>query len=78
MQAALEFRGAIMEHLRMKTTLNIDDRLLAEAREYTGEKDNSALVRMGLELLIQRGAAKRLAAMGGSMPDLRLPDRGRP
>ncbi|MGB8165922.1 MAG: type II toxin-antitoxin system VapB family antitoxin [Chthoniobacteraceae bacterium] len=59
----------------MRTTLNIDDTLLAQAGEYTGETEKTALVRMGLEALIKREAARRLAALGGTMPDLVVPPR---
>jgi Arc/MetJ family transcription regulator len=61
----------------MRTTLNIDDDLLAQAREYVGESEKTALVRMGLEALIQREAARRLAALGGAMPELSVPVRRR-
>jgi Arc/MetJ family transcription regulator len=61
----------------MRTTLNIDDSLLAKAGEYTGETEKTALVRMGLEALIQREAARRLAAFGGTMPGLIVPARRR-
>lgn len=50
----------------MRTTLNIDDQLLQMAIKYTGETEKTALVRMGLQALIERGAARRLAAMRGS------------
>lgn len=50
----------------MRTTLNIDDSLLTQAREYTGESEKTKLVRMGLEALIQREAARRLIVLGGS------------
>lgn len=49
----------------MRTTLNLDDALLERAREMTGEMEKTRLVHMGLELLIQRMAAERLAALGG-------------
>ena len=62
----------------MRTTLNIDDALLAQAREYTGETEKTTLVRMGLEALIQREAARSLAALGGTMPALAVPARRRP
>ena len=61
----------------MRTTLNIDDDLLCQAGEYTGETEKTALVRMGLEALIEREAARRLAALGGKMPLLKVPPRAR-
>ena len=61
----------------MRTTLNIDEQLLAQAGEYTGQTAKTTLVRMGLEALIEREAARRLAALGGTMPGLRLPPRRR-
>ncbi|MEX0852604.1 MAG: type II toxin-antitoxin system VapB family antitoxin [Bauldia sp.] len=54
----------------MRTTLALDDDLLAKAQEYTGIKEKSALVRVALEQLVQREAARRLAAMGGTEPQL--------
>ncbi len=62
----------------MRTTLIIDDRLLERARELTGIEEKTALVRAGLEALIAREAAKRLAAMGGTEPKLREIPRRRP
>jgi Arc/MetJ family transcription regulator len=50
----------------MRTTLNIEDELLARAAELTGIKEKTALVRLGLEALIARESAKRLAALGGT------------
>ena len=50
----------------MRTTLNIDDHLLEQAREMTGETEKTKLVHLGLEALIQRTAALRLAALGGT------------
>ena len=47
--------------------------IVAQSGEYTGETEKSALVRMGLEALIQREAARSLAALGGTMPDLAGP-----
>ena len=61
----------------MRTTLNIDDTLLAQAGEYTGETEKTALVRMGLEALIQREAARRLVTLGGAMPTLNVAPRKR-
>ena len=59
---------------RVRLTLNIDPTLLAEASDLTGVKQKVVLVRMGLEALVARGAARRLAALGGSE---RRPKAGR-
>lgn len=61
----------------MRTTINIDDKLLDEARELTGLREPPALVREALTALIQREAAKRLSRLGGSAPDLVAPHRRR-
>ena len=61
----------------MNTTLEIDATLLAEARKLVGRRQQSVLVRMGLEALIEREAARRLAALGGTMPALETPRRQR-
>lgn len=54
----------------MRTTLALDDDLLATAERYTGIKEKSALVREALRALIERESARRLAALGGSEPKL--------
>lgn len=54
----------------MRTTLNIDDQLLAEAQRITGMTEKAALVREGLRALIERESARRLARLGGSEPQL--------
>lgn len=61
----------------MRTTLALDDELLAKAQAYTGVKEKSALVREALRALVEREAARRLARLGGSEPDLRAPPRRR-
>ncbi len=61
----------------MRTTLAIDDDLLAKAQAYTGLKEKSALVREALKALIEREAARRMALLGGSEPDLTAPPRRR-
>jgi Arc/MetJ family transcription regulator len=61
----------------MKTTLNIDDDLLAEARRLSGIEEKTALVHAGLAALIARESARRLAALGGSEPALRAVPRRR-
>ncbi len=52
----------------MRTTVTIDDDTLATAIELTGITERSALIRAGLEALIRRESARRLAALGGSDP----------
>ena len=54
----------------MRTTLNIDDKLLAEARLLTGIKEKTAIVRNGLQALIERESSRRLASLGGSEPNI--------
>lgn len=53
----------------MRTTVTLDDDLLARARELTGITERSALLRSGLTALIRQESARRLAALGGSDPD---------
>jgi Arc/MetJ family transcription regulator len=62
----------------MRTTLALDDDLVAKAQEYTGLRENSALVREALRALIQREAARRLALLGGSERGFKAPPRRRP
>jgi Arc/MetJ family transcription regulator len=50
----------------MRTTLNIDDEKLSRAAELTGVEEKTSLVRMGLDALIARESAGRLAALGGT------------
>lgn len=52
----------------MRTTVTIDDALLARASELTGITERAALLRLGLETLVRVEAARRLAALGGSDP----------
>ncbi len=61
----------------MRTTLIIDDALLERARSLTGLKEKTAMVRAGLEALIARESARRLAALGGSEKSLRRAPRRR-
>jgi Arc/MetJ family transcription regulator len=61
----------------MRTTLSLDDELVAKAQAYTGLKEKSALVREALKALIEREAAERLIRLGGSDPDATLPPRRR-
>ena len=52
----------------MRTTLALDDELIAEAQRLTGTTEKSALVREALRALIQRESARRLAKLGGTEP----------
>jgi len=62
----------------MRTTLALDDDLLAEAQRLTGTNEKTALVRQALTALIERESARRLAGLGGSDPALREVRRRRP
>ena len=61
----------------MQTTVELDDEMIARAKEYTGLEDQSALMREALKALIEREAAHSLARMGGTMPDLIFKPRSR-
>lgn len=69
--------GAVVK--RTRTTVTLDDDLVRKAQAYTGVKEKSALIREALAQLVRREAARRLAALGGTMPDLqRIPRRKLP
>ena len=61
----------------MRTTVNIEDRLMDQARELTGIEENAALLREGLRALIERESARRLARLGGTEPGLESTPRRR-
>lgn len=63
--------------IAMRTTINIDDALLAKAAKLAGPLDRSAVVHEGLKALIERESARRLARLGGSQPALKAPPRRR-
>ena len=54
----------------MRTTVNLDDELLAEAERVSEIKERATLVNEGIRALIERESAKRLARLGGSQPGL--------
>ena len=54
----------------MRTTISLDDDLLAAAQALTGVQEKSALVRLALKELVERETARRLARLGGSEPGL--------
>ena len=61
----------------MRTTLALDDDLVARAQAMTGVKEKSTLVREALKALIERESARRLARLGASEPALKAPPRRR-
>ena len=56
----------------MRTTLNIEAELLSNAAKLTGIKEKTSLVRLGLQALIARESAKRLARLGGTEKGLKM------
>jgi Arc/MetJ family transcription regulator len=61
----------------MRTTLNLDDRLIREAGRLTGLRAKTEVIHEGLRALITRESARRLAALGGSIPGAKAPPRRR-
>lgn len=61
----------------MRTTVNLDDDLLREAADLTGQRQTTALIRMGLEALIAVESGRRLAQLGGSDPNAAAAPRRR-
>lgn len=61
----------------MRSTINLDDKLLEKARLLTGTKETAALVRQALETLVRLETGKRLIALGGTMPDVEAAPRRR-
>lgn len=62
---------------KMRTTLALDDDLVAKAQDLTNVRETSALVREALKALIERESARRLAGLGGSEPDIEAVPRRR-
>ena len=62
----------------MRTTIALDDDLVAKAQAFTGLSEKSSLVREALKALIERESARRLARLGGSEGKLKAPPRRRP
>ena len=62
----------------MRTTLALDDALLAKAQAVTGVSEKSALIREALRALIERESARRLARLAGTEPGLKSVPRRRP
>ena len=61
----------------MRTTITLDDDLLAKAEELSQIKERAALMREALKALIERESARRLASLGGTEPDLTAAPRRR-
>jgi Arc/MetJ family transcription regulator len=61
----------------MRTTVNLDERLLAEAQRLTGIRERTGLIHEGLRALIERESARRLARLGGTEPELKAAPRRR-
>lgn len=61
----------------MRTTVTVDDALLAKAAELTGVKEKSTLLREGLQTLVRVESARRLAALGGTDPQATAAPRRR-
>ncbi len=63
--------------MHMRTTLNIDEKILEKASKLTGITEKTSLVRLGLEALIARESGRRLAKLGGTEKSLRRIPRRR-
>jgi Arc/MetJ family transcription regulator len=61
----------------MRTTLDIDERLLEEAQRATGVTGKTAVIEQGLRVLVEQAARRRLAALGGAIPQAKAPRRRR-
>ncbi|MBV8800674.1 MAG: type II toxin-antitoxin system VapB family antitoxin [Alphaproteobacteria bacterium] len=62
----------------MRTTITIDDELLATAKRYANLDETSAMVREALTAYVQLEAGRRLARLGGSDPNAKAAPRKRP
>ena len=62
----------------MRTTVTLDDELIARATALTGVRERGSLLREALAALIERESARRLAQLGGTEPGLEVPSRRRP
>jgi len=62
----------------MRTTLNLDEKLIAKARAATGIQKKTELIHKGLQALVQRAAIERLIKLAGSMPRAKSGRRRRP
>jgi Arc/MetJ family transcription regulator len=69
--------GGVRSEKRVRITVTLEDGLIRTAQSYTGIEGKSALIQTALTRLIEGEAARRLAAMGGTMPELKQVPRRR-
>jgi Arc/MetJ family transcription regulator len=62
----------------MRTTLDLDEKLLEEAKRATGMTGKTAVIEEGLRALVQQAARRRLAALAGTVPSAKAARRRRP
>jgi Arc/MetJ family transcription regulator len=62
----------------MRTTLDLDEKLLEEAQRATGTTGKTAVIEQGLRALVEQAARRRLAALAGAVPYARKVRRRRP
>lgn len=68
----------LMKGLTVRTTLTIDDELFAKAVALAEPGiERSELLKECVKAFIQRQTARRLAALGGQVPDIELAPRRR-
>lgn len=61
----------------MRTTVALDDELVKQAQAFTGLKEKSALIHEALKVLVAHEAGRRLALLGGTMPEAEAAPRRR-
>lgn len=71
------YDAILMVEVSMRTTVTLDDDLLARAEELTGIRERSALIRDAVELLVRIESGRQLAALGGSDPGAEAAPRSR-
>ena len=71
------YDASIVVEVAMRTTVTLDDELLARAEELTGIRERSALIRDAVELLVRIETGRQLAALGGSDPAAEAAPRSR-
>jgi Arc/MetJ family transcription regulator len=71
------YEGINTWELPVRSTINLDDNLMEQAKSLTGTKETAALVRQALETLVRVESGKRLIALGGTMPEAEVAPRRR-